>query len=185
MSVSATIDNQTGDPKEFQSATERVASRAETAVAAAVIATQIRAGTRAERIAYMISLANVAATQLADIFVSLFLDAVPLGLSRPEDDEARIFTVVSKIFDDLTIDPAPRLSRVARTEVATAARSGSRVAMINHEIERYRWVTDSDPCPICIALAAGTFPIDEVPKTHRNCTCIIVPAPTTKRRTRP
>ena len=67
---------------------------------------------------------------------------------------------------------------IARTEAAKAQIAALTDAYEAAAVERYDWVTDSAPCPLCAAMAARSpFLVgSEVPPLHPNCRCSITPA---------
>lgn len=73
-----------------------------------------------------------------------------------------------------------RVERLARSEVIAAGRSGY-VEGVSQAIARdpdyiWRFETDTDPCPRCIALAEQTFPTAEAAPEqggHPGCACVL------------
>lgn len=73
-----------------------------------------------------------------------------------------------------------RAERLARSEVIAAGRQGYAEAVSQALADEpgfvWRFATDADPCPKCIALAAQTFPTAEAAPQHgghHGCVCVL------------
>jgi len=129
---------------------------------------------RIARAVRFILAANDSATILGDAFTSWQLRQEPLGLVRPDDEEQRLTDALTSVFEPVGQELS-RVERIARTEPMTSARLASVDVMVKHKITRYRWQLDAEPCTYCKARAVATHPIEEPPKTHPNCGCVVVP----------
>jgi hypothetical protein len=142
---------------------------------------------------------NVRAVALADAALATLLDALPLGLARPDDDEERLvgsFTTLLERIDaaPLEHDTQARVERIARAEPLHAAQlafseavelhaSGATVTVERPEPARaptepvrivgWRRKLNADACELCRWWSRGgqLFPPDRRMPTHVSCLC--------------
>lgn len=169
-------------PDQYAKEQAALSERAEQ-TALAVAATSTLAGySVASSLGTYLATVNEAATTLADLWTSAYLGVPQLGLTVPALEADRLTEVVVTILEDRRHAPLPRIARVAKTEPATAARKTAATVMRKSGVRRYRWINDPDPCPICVGLAAQTFPVERIPQSHPNCACTTIPIRTLRKK---
>lgn len=102
------------------------------------------------------------ATQLARIG-----DKLATGLERGLTDDQ-----IADSIRDLVVSDA-QAKAIATTETARAQSAAAIDIYRAMGIEEFDWVTDTNPCPVCIALEASSpHPLDsERPPAHPHCAC--------------
>lgn len=168
-------------PDEYAAEQAALSERAEQTALVVAASSTLAGYSLASSLGTYLATVNETATILADIWTSAYLGVPQLGLTIPALEADRLTAVVVTILEDNRNAPLPRIARVAKTEPATAARKTAATVMRNSGVRRYRWINDPDPCPICIGLAAQSFPVDQVPQSHPNCACTTIPIRTLRK----
>lgn len=164
-------------PEEYRKAQTSLSDRAES-VALAVAASSPLAGiTLATQLGTFLATVNASARMLADAYVASFLRLPPLGLSVPNNEVDRLTAAFAGVLEDSRAVPLPRISRIARSEPTNSGREATAKALTTHKAPtvRLRWVLDPEPCDFCFSLAQKTYLPDELPQSHPNCECTVVP----------
>lgn len=85
---------------------------------------------------------------------------------------------VPKTADELDRMIRNRSRMIARTEVIRASNMGRLDAYRKHDVEKYEWVTELNPCPRCADLEGQQFSTKDrgpMPPLHPNGRCTIIP----------
>lgn len=185
----------------YQDATVAIA----TASAAAVLAayTSLQTAGFIVAAARLVARYNVRAVALADVAFAGLAHALPLGLTRPDDDEERLvrsFTsLVQRIqhvpevelegveLGEIVLEPdaaepdppeiaEAKVRRIARGEPLDAGRIAFHQAMVEREAIGWTRKIDADPCELCAFLADGkVLPVTQRMYDHPGCNCVSVP----------
>jgi hypothetical protein len=166
----------------YQESAAALAQASEAAVASAY--ETLRAAGFIIAAAQIVAVFNVRAVALADLAVASLLATLPLGLSRPDDDDERLVVSFTTLLDRIAEDPPEvaraKVSRIAMGEPLDSGRLGLRQAMAAHPRLVVGWTRRARPdaCELCRALADGTvLPPEHRMYDHPGCNCVPVPVP--------
>lgn len=162
----------------YQATTAALATASATTVVAAYEA--VPPATFVLTAARLLARFNLRAVALADLSLASVLDALPLGLTRPEGDADRLeksfTTLVERIREDPPEIAVAKVERISRAEPLDAGREAYLEAMVEREVIGWTRKTDADPCELCASLADGTVLEPSHPMyDHPGCNCQPVP----------
>jgi hypothetical protein len=168
----------------LQAQTEATAATAQAEVAeiwAAVIAGEIARDSVAALIAGVVNRANAMAVSLADVFLSVQIEAAtgtptPTTGVVPQDDSLRLGKAVETILKDSADDAEvqTRLDRLARSEPLETAQQATSEAMQKQQlIEGWTRQMDADPCQLCRWWwrEGRVWPKAQPFQSHKGCNC--------------
>lgn len=160
-----------------QQATEEHAQAATTRVLTLLAAYEARRMTAPDlsrAAAVVVFAGKVLASRVADIFVSTQASAPPLGIRPADDHLERLDAAVSTILAEP--DPAPRLERLAASEVLRSGHTSTLAAIREHGFPSWERVAGEDPCEECAPLIGEVQPVGTPFHDHPGCRCGFQPS---------
>lgn len=126
----------------------------------------------------IVALYNLRAAALADLSLAATLNALPLGIGRPDQDVERLnrsfSTLTDRIAEDEPAVAQAKVERLAKAEPLDAFRESFQEGMVAREVAGYRRKLNAEACELCNWLAQDgkVFAPEKKMYAHPGCGCV-------------